>query len=92
DRDGDDGNDDDFEYDLEKQIDQGYNDEILDNHIDDADPQPTVDLDNEGEGENDEGEDDEEQAQGNNHRRVTMMDFFAYRLQYRIGDSSEYML
>jgi len=85
----------DFEDDLEEQIDQGYNDDIVDNH-NDANPQAAMNLDNEdegevNEGEDDEGEDDQEQAQGNNHRRITMKDFFAYRLQYRIGDSSEYM-
>ncbi|KAF9535908.1 hypothetical protein EC957_001489, partial [Mortierella hygrophila] len=79
------------EDDLEEQIDQDDNDEILDNHLDDADPQAAMDLDNEGEGEDNEGEGDEEHAPGNYTHRITMMDFFAYRLQYRIGDSSEYM-
>jgi hypothetical protein len=88
-----DGDNNDFEYDLEEQIDQGYNDEIPNNHLNDADPQAgtETDLDNDDEGEHGEDEDDQDQAQGNNRRRITMMDFFAYRLQYRIGDSSEYM-
>ncbi|KAG0041733.1 hypothetical protein BGZ90_009672, partial [Linnemannia elongata] len=86
-------NDDDnghLEYNLEEQtdLDQGYNDGILDNHFDDADPQAAMDLDNEDEGGNNEGDDNQDQVQANSHRRITMMDFFAYRLQYRIGDSS----
>lgn len=50
-----------------------------------------MDLDNDDEDENDEGEDDQEHSQGNNHRRVTIVDLLTYCLQYRIGDSSEYM-
>jgi hypothetical protein len=84
---------DDIEYDLEEQIDQGYNEEILSNHLNGADPQAgmEMDLDNDETVELDEGEDNQEQDHGNNRRRITMMDFFAYRLQYRVGDSSEYM-
>ena len=94
----------DFEEDFDKQIDQG-NDYIAGNREDGADPQAEMALDNEEEAEEhedeceeeeNEGEDDQEwdqseRAQGNNHRRITMMDFFANRLQYRIGDSSEHL-
>jgi hypothetical protein len=50
-----------------------------------------TDLDHDDEAEHGEDEGDQDQAQGNNLHRITMMYFFAYRLQYRIGDSSEYM-
>jgi len=85
------GNNNDSDNDMEEQLDQGYNGRNADNHLDNADPQVAMDLDNEFDGEENEGEYDQEQAQGNSRRRITMMDFFAYRLQYRAGDSSEYM-
>ncbi|KAG0280603.1 hypothetical protein BGZ97_009372, partial [Linnemannia gamsii] len=48
------------------------------------------DSNEDNEGEENEGEDDQKQAQGNNRNRdrITIMDFFACCLQYRIGDSN----
>lgn len=97
-----DNNDNDFDYDLEEHIDQGHDHSHLNNtnpqtavdtNLNLADPQAAMDLDHEDEYE---GEDDEDEAQalGINRcrtKRITMMDYFAYRLQLRMGDSSEFM-